>query len=147
MSAPGRRSEGKAGPGELRHAGPEDVNVMGDGRIAARREIRTLLGGWSTRDVLHRNAGELSRGGLVCLVRALREELGARGGFNQDSTGKPAEEVRSTDRNCQVCSFCSDSSGGSRYFSKRLQTMDEKSRKLAVTHSLHSGTITLVVFS
>lgn len=77
--------------------GPEDAGVTGEGRMAAGREMRTLLAGWSAEDVLYRNAGELSRGGLVCLVRALREELGALDGIKRDAP-KPAEEVRSAER-------------------------------------------------
>ncbi len=97
MSAPGRRSEGRARPGEPHFVGPEDASVTVEGRMAAGREMRILLAGWSAQDVLYRKAGELSRGGLVCLVRALREELGALAGIKRGAR-KPAAEVRSTEQ-------------------------------------------------
>ena len=80
MSAPGRRPEGtKTGPGGPQFTGPVEVTARGQQghQLGAGHPPRMMLGGWSARDVLDRNAGELSRGGLLCLVRALREDLGA----------------------------------------------------------------------
>lgn len=57
--------------------GPVTVNTEGGGSAGWRRAQRALLGGWSAQDTFGRNAGELSRGGLICLVRALRQELRA----------------------------------------------------------------------
>lgn len=89
MSAPGRRPEGKTGAGGPRFTGPvEVVDAGGEGRIGAGRTLRTMLGGWSAQDVMDRNAGELSRGGLLWLIRALRENLGATGdGHNEAHHG------------------------------------------------------------
>lgn len=83
MSAPGRRPEGKIGPGGPHFAGPVEVNTGSEGQTGGGNySLRTMLGGWSAQDVLDRNAGELSRGGLLCLVRVLRENLGAGDGRN-----------------------------------------------------------------
>lgn len=81
MSAPGRRPEVRIGPGGPHFAGPIEVNAGCEGQTGVLgNPLRTMLGGWSAQDVLDRNAGELSRGGLLCLVRALRENLGAGDG-------------------------------------------------------------------
>lgn len=84
MSAPGRRPEGGRSSGGPHFMGPVEVNAGGDGRLGTGlHPQRTMLGGWSAQDVLDRKAGELSRGGLLCLVGALRENLGAGYGHNQ----------------------------------------------------------------
>lgn len=90
VSAPGRRPGTQSGHGQLigiikqksphQFKGPVTVHAEGGGFVGAGREQRALLGGWSAQDTVDRNAGELSRGGLLRLVRALREELRAADG-------------------------------------------------------------------
>lgn len=105
MSAPGRRlagtPSGREGLSRLgdrqnreKFKGPVGVDIRGGSSTAvAGRGQTTLLGGWSAQDVMDRHVGELSRGGLFCIVRALREKVRAAGGC--DNQGVPeVDEVR-----------------------------------------------------
>ncbi|CAN0188143.1 unnamed protein product [Ectocarpus fasciculatus] len=99
MSAPGRRlagtPSGREGLSRLgdrqnreKFKGPVGVDIRGGSSTAvAGRGQTTLLGGWSAQDVMDRHVGELSRGGLFCIVRALREKVRAAGGC--DNQGVP----------------------------------------------------------
>ncbi|CAM9832113.1 unnamed protein product, partial [Pylaiella littoralis] len=97
VSAPGRRPLAAGGKPGGRHTfvKPGQVDAGGGGRqTATASEQRMQFGGWSAQDVLGRNAGELSRGGLLYLVRALRETIhGDKGVMNKEDVHLHAQEM------------------------------------------------------
>ncbi|CAN0258634.1 unnamed protein product, partial [Ectocarpus sp. 12 AP-2014] len=118
VSAPGRqlagtssRREGLSTPGDWQHRekfkGPIGVDDRGgSSTVVAGRGQTTLLGGWSAQDVIDRPVGELSRGGLFCIVRVLRDKVrAAGGGDNQQGVpevDEPQEQQQQQTRQCRL---------------------------------------------
>ncbi|CAN0117052.1 unnamed protein product, partial [Ectocarpus sp. 4 AP-2014] len=118
VSAPGRRlagtssgREGLSTLGDRQHRekfkGPIGVDIRGgSSTVVAGRVQTTLLGGWSAQDVMDRPVGDLSRGGLFCIVRSLREKVrAAGGGDNQQAVpedDEPQEQQQQQTRQCRL---------------------------------------------
>ncbi|CAM9275507.1 unnamed protein product [Ectocarpus sp. 8 AP-2014] len=117
VSAPGRRlagtssgREGLSTLGDRQHRekfkGPIGVDVRGgSSTVVAGRGQTTLLGGWSAQDVMDRPVGELSRGGLFCIVRALREKVRAADGSENQGVpevDEPQEQQQQQTRQCRL---------------------------------------------
>lgn len=92
-SAPGRRPRG-GGAAEpvLEGQGGEGGIARGGGGLEG-RGFRALVG-WKNQDIVGRDAGELSRDGLLYLVNQLRERLGANSSKRRDE--EQGGEVRDT---------------------------------------------------